>query len=234
MFPLLGGLFAGGASLLGSMFSSNTANQNNQANIQMQQQTNQMSVEEAQKNRDFQQQMSSTAYQRSSADMQKAGLNPAMMFGSGSAASTPGGSMPSLQSPHSDMKSPLAGVGDAVGRALDATVTAKTVDRMSDEIANLKAQHAKIEAETKTEGERPALVRSESANVQQHTTAAKLDRARQEWEAIKYLDLSGIPDVARKAGNIGSWAGGKASDAIAPLLNGALSARRLFSDRFYY
>lgn len=53
---------------------------------------NQFNAEQAQISRDWQERMSSTAYQRAVADMRKAGLNPALMFGSGSAASTPSGS----------------------------------------------------------------------------------------------------------------------------------------------
>lgn len=55
---------------------------------------NEFNAEEAQKNRDFEMEMSNTAYQRQTADMQAAGLNPALMYGGtgASGASTPSGS----------------------------------------------------------------------------------------------------------------------------------------------
>lgn len=51
----------------------------------------QFSAEEAQKNRDWQEHMSSTAYQRAMSDMKAAGLNPILAAGSSMAASTPSG-----------------------------------------------------------------------------------------------------------------------------------------------
>ncbi len=48
-------------------------------------------AEEAQKQRDWQERMSNTAYQRAFADMEKAGVNPAMAFSNGAGAGTPSG-----------------------------------------------------------------------------------------------------------------------------------------------
>lgn len=59
-----------------------------------QNQQNAFNADEAQRQRDFEVQMSNTAFQRQTADMRAAGLNPAIMYGGtgASGASTPSGS----------------------------------------------------------------------------------------------------------------------------------------------
>lgn len=52
---------------------------------------------QAQKNRDWQEKMSNSAYQRATADLEKAGLNPALLAGGNSPASTPSGGVASAQ-----------------------------------------------------------------------------------------------------------------------------------------
>lgn len=54
---------------------------------------------EAQKQRNWEEYMSSTAYSRAVDDMKNAGLNPALMYGGGTASSTPGGSSAHVSSP---------------------------------------------------------------------------------------------------------------------------------------
>lgn len=58
----------------------------------------QWSSAEAQKDRDWQEYMSSTAYQRAFDDIKAAGYNPWLILDRGSAASTPGGSTASASS----------------------------------------------------------------------------------------------------------------------------------------
>lgn len=52
---------------------------------------NAFSAEQAQLTRDWQERLSNTAYSRAVSDMRNAGLNPALMFGSATASSTPSG-----------------------------------------------------------------------------------------------------------------------------------------------
>lgn len=90
--------------------------------------TNQANLEESARNRAFQSEQSSTAYQRSVLDMKRAGLNPAVMLqGAGQAASSGSGSMAVMQSGADQILSSglerartiKEGVGNAMGRMRD-------------------------------------------------------------------------------------------------------------------
>lgn len=109
--PLIAGLIAGAGALGGAIYSARSMKR------------------EAQKNRDFQERMSSTAHQRAVADLQAAGINP--MMAAGAAASSPGGSVADVPD-FSDIAPKAVGTALAVKQAqanvgLTNAQTAKTM-----------------------------------------------------------------------------------------------------------
>jgi len=106
-FPL-GPALLGGAGLIGNLisglFGSSAQDKANETNLRI-----------ARENRDWQENMSNTAYQRATTDMKQAGLNPIMSV---MPASSPGGSTADVD-PVNPM-SGMAGLAGSVGTALDA------------------------------------------------------------------------------------------------------------------
>lgn len=223
MDPITGALISGGASLLGNLFSSQQSGQNVQAQNQA---TQQMLTQQESYNT----QMSNTAYQRASADMKAAGLNPMMMFGSGSAASSPSVSM---AVPSQAKTSALGDIGPAMHGAIASAVAMKTMDKTSEEIANLQVENKKLaagidllRAQTDTEKEKPRLVHEEGrgasseADIKQASIPIAINeglRALNEYDfrstaAGKLLDQAGM-------------AGRKVSDVLSPVSNLVSSAR---------
>lgn len=77
---------------------------------------NDFTAEEAEKQRNWEEKMSNSAYQRAVKDMQKAGLNPAAMYGgSAQMASTPGGA--SASSGAGQFGSVIGGIASVINSA---------------------------------------------------------------------------------------------------------------------
>lgn len=105
---------------------------------------NAFNAQQAQINRDFQADMSNTANQRAVADMQAAGLNPALMYGNGSAASTPSGSNADGSA---SVASPM-GIADAVAAYATMKNVQADVDlkRSQQHLNEAKANESQVSA----------------------------------------------------------------------------------------
>jgi hypothetical protein len=142
---------------------------------------------EAEKNRSFQERMANTAWQRGIKDMQAAGLNPALAYSQGPAAS-PGGSMAS--------------------GAENAANSAMAVKQMRAQVSNITAQNAKIEQERRN-------LRTTEQGLQVDNALKLLAMERAQFEAQNYraagatigTALDGLGMIPRGAQMLGYEAG---------------------------
>lgn len=107
----------------------------------------QFNADEAQKNRDFQERMSSTTYQRTVQDMKLAGLNPALLLTGASGVSTPSGSTASA--------SPAS--GGSLSDILSLIMLPLQMQQLQANIDNINANTRNTNARTMTEEQEAQL-----------------------------------------------------------------------------
>lgn len=212
-FPFLAAAALGGAGL---GFAGQAIT--NSQNIDMARETNAFNAAEAQKNRDFQErwainqqdfqeQMSNTAYQRSMADMEKAGLNPMLAFMKGGASTPSGGGVGGAQA-----SGISARVDDALGKGIssaqDAIRLKKEVESVDSQNDLRDAQKSLAKAQKKaTEAQESMYINSAEKLAQEtkmlslgmpaYQTESDLRRMRAEFGKDAFL----YDELGRRVGN---------------------------------
>jgi flagellar biosynthesis GTPase FlhF len=139
-----------------------------------QQAANRMNYRIAQENRDFQERMSSTAYQRAAADMEAAGLNRILALGK--PASSPSGSLAVMQNAK-------AALGESTARAFNKA-------NMAAELALKRAQTENVWTDTSKKRAEANLTQSQDALSQLQAMMATNTMDLQEIDKIlKNLDI---------------------------------------------
>lgn len=205
------GLITGGASLLGGLFSQFSTDRR-------QEDAQEFAAQQAQQQMDFQERMSSTAYQRSMQDMRAAGLNPILAYQKGGASSPAGAGATGVSySAASDVVTP------AVNSALAATKAREEVRNLQETNALIHSQNLKTQAETVTQGSQQANINADTVNrlealerLRKEAVTANIDQATRTWSPL------GIP-VGSSARAIGTFL-----RDLNPLLQSAPN----FSERF--
>lgn len=251
MWPVIGGLLSGGASLLSGLFGAKQSSDNTAMTIAANQQSqleaerfNQSQTEQQMgfqrdmvaNQQQYETAMSNTAYQRAAVDMKAAGLNPIAMANSG--ASTPSVSAPSgaaasispQKYDYSGRQSPFAAMGPAMQQLISTATQLRTADATVD---NLVEENAKIKAQTAVEKKRSDLVEAETGSTRQRTGNIYADTLIKN-EALKTAINEAVKadnevefrkTAAGKLLDQAGLAGRKASDIVSPIGSVLSSAR---------
>lgn len=234
-------LSTAGSLFGGAMTSSGQAAANNQ--------TMQFNAYQAQLNRDFQERMSNTAYQRAMLDMKAAGLNPILAANQGG-ASTPGGSLASAS-----LGNAGAGMGEGIASASQAgakflgmksqlaqaekDASQVGVNRTTEDVnrtntALNESLKSKADADTNTANAQTAYVLSQTGHVDQQRLNAITDNVIKQHEATTAFHTSRLrKEEADTAAKFGPGTLGQARGSTEHLLRGALDILRQHAPDLY-
>lgn len=194
--PIAGALLEGGFSAFGQ-------SQANAANKKAAEAAMAFSADQAEKNRIFQLTMANTRYQRTMADMKKAGLNPILAYQQGGGP-VPGGSAASGQSWQAGNvfgNMPVTKAAASAVAAYKASNEAKQIDAM---VNNLRADTEKKWEEGRTEASkqnlnlRQAELAEKTANLHvEQADTSSAQRKRWQYQNIRDATETALSEVMK-------------------------------------
>ncbi|AXH73709.1 MAG: DNA pilot protein [Microviridae sp.] len=227
---LIGAAISGLGSVATNFFNKSNVEDTNATNRQNVLDTNEANSKQAQLNRDFQERMSNSAWQRGMEDMGKAGLNPILAYQKGG-ASSPTGAQAALTAPHAQSfkaDNPMEG----------AVNTGMALRRANQEILNMQEQGNLLHAQTFQA--RSQAVKNQTDAIK---TAADTDISRENLSPAQLNALKAkidMPVYQNSAGRIARQTGTAAEEVnrtAEPLVNNATKLIRgvtSFNSRFHY
>lgn len=168
------GLFDGaigsiGGSLIGGALSFLGQSSANASNRDIAQQTTQANAAEAALNRDWQERMSNTSYQRAVKDIQAAGLNPMLAYSQGGASTPSGATGYAAQAAPMQNAMGEAGrqFGDAVGKGAETAMKYAQIKNLHEQNQQIQATTAREVATTAAQSTQAELNKAQTLKVDQ-------------------------------------------------------------------
>lgn len=180
MADFWGSLISGGASILGGLFQNDSLQKNSEdqflRNWFLQKDSQSYNSAEAAMDRYWRTQMANTAYQRQSADMKAAGINPILMTGQGPVSTPSGGSASAGQNSVS-MADAKDFITPAVSNALQALNLTAAIEQMAAQTDKTRAEIGLVGSQIKTQD---AMSAEALSRIPGHNEAAAVARAQAE------------------------------------------------------